>query len=176
MVPQEEGWPQEASTAEQDVSLHRLFLQIMRLYFHRNYERMDRLDIHPGQAPLLYELHKGDGLSQRELADRLLVRPSTITVTLRRLEKSGLVRRQADERDQRVSRVYLTDEGMATFRQLQETIDEIDQQTFAHFTMEERILMKRFFRQIRDNLAPDGETVQGCPMRDTTERRHRHRV
>ena len=39
-----------------------------------------------------------------------LSRPS-VTAMLQALEKSGAIERRSDERDQRLTRVYLTDEG-----------------------------------------------------------------
>lgn len=52
-----------------------------------------------------------DGLSQRELSDKLLVDRSNVTGLLDRLEKLGWVRRSDDPRDRRVYRVTLTESG-----------------------------------------------------------------
>lgn len=54
-----------------------------------------------------------DGISQRELGDRLVVDRSNVTGLLDRLEKSGSVRRTDDPVDRRVYRVVLTPEGRA---------------------------------------------------------------
>ena len=54
-----------------------------------------------------------DGISQRELGDRLVVDRSNVTGLLDRLEKSGWVRRTDDPVDRRVYRVVLTPAGRA---------------------------------------------------------------
>ena len=54
-----------------------------------------------------------DGISQRELGDRLVVDRSNVTGLLDRLEKSGWVRRTDDPADRRVYRVVLTPAGRA---------------------------------------------------------------
>jgi DNA-binding MarR family transcriptional regulator len=52
-----------------------------------------------------------EGISQRELGDRLVVDRSNVTGLLDRLEKSGWVRRTDDPVDRRVYRVVLTPAG-----------------------------------------------------------------
>lgn len=55
-----------------------------------------------------------DGATIGELATHLEVKEPTITVTVDRLEREGLVLRTRGEEDRRVVRVTLTDEGAAT--------------------------------------------------------------
>ena len=50
-------------------------------------------------------------MSQREIAEHLRIKPPTVNVTVQRLEKAGFLFRKADEKDQRVSRIYLTEKG-----------------------------------------------------------------
>lgn len=52
-------------------------------------------------------------MSQTEIANRLGVKPSTITVSLKSLEKAGFVTRERDIDDQRIVRVNTTKEGTA---------------------------------------------------------------
>ena len=54
--------------------------------------------------------------SQRELAASMHLSPATVTATLKLLERSGYVRRVADDRDQRINRVALTESGKTTRR------------------------------------------------------------
>ncbi|MBB5808811.1 DNA-binding MarR family transcriptional regulator [Saccharothrix ecbatanensis] len=77
----------------------------------RMQQGMAELGLAPGQEMLLGELWRHDGLSQRELVDRLGVEQSTVAKTVRRLEAGGFVRREPDARDGRVSRVLLADRG-----------------------------------------------------------------
>jgi MarR family transcriptional regulator, organic hydroperoxide resistance regulator len=55
----------------------------------------------------------GEGLSIGELAAGTGVGQSSITTACQRLEKAGFVARNRDERDERVVRVRLTDDGIA---------------------------------------------------------------
>ena len=63
--------------------------------------QMQELGIYPGQIPVLGLLAYKDGLSQREIAEHLRIKPPTVNVTVQRLEKAGFLYREADEKDQR---------------------------------------------------------------------------
>lgn len=63
------------------------------------------------QLDILMNLHRHPGMSQHDLARRLLVGRSNITMLLPQLESQGLLRREGDTKDKRVIRLYLTDDG-----------------------------------------------------------------
>lgn len=69
------------------------------------------LDLKPAQLDVLMNLHRHPGMSQHDLARRLLVGRSSITMLLPQLERRGLLRREGDEKDKRILRLTLTDEG-----------------------------------------------------------------
>jgi DNA-binding MarR family transcriptional regulator len=52
-----------------------------------------------------------EGLSQKDLAYLLGIRPQSLTEALAHLEETGLVERRHNERDARVINVFLTDAG-----------------------------------------------------------------
>lgn len=133
-------------------SLYYLYLEILRLHFYRTHVLLDEIGVYPGQPPLLFILSKGDGLSQTEIATKLDVKPSTITVMLRRMEKANLVERRQDALDQRVSRVYLTDEGRETCKKAMKITKKLEEECFGNFTIEEKVLFRRLLMQMRDNL------------------------
>ena len=45
------------------------------------------------------------------------MKPPTVTVSIQRLEKNGLLIRRQDEKDLRVSRIYLSDAGNAIIKE-----------------------------------------------------------
>ena len=74
-----------------------IFMQVVKLNFKRVYELLTKIDIHPGQQHLLINLKENDGQSLKELAEKLEIKPATVTVMVQRMEKSGLVRKEADK-------------------------------------------------------------------------------
>lgn len=69
------------------------------------------LDIKIVQLDVLMNLYRHPGMSQHDLARRLLVGRSNITMLLPQLENQGVLRREADPKDRRIMRIYLTSEG-----------------------------------------------------------------
>jgi len=115
-----------------------------------------------GQPYVLKVLWEEEGLTHSELARRLHVQPATVTNIITRMEKAGFVERRSDEKDQRVSRVYLTDKGREIQGQVKQIWREFEAQVFAGFSAKERAALQQFFVRIRDNLLQLGDDEPCC--------------
>ncbi|MBC2773203.1 MarR family transcriptional regulator [Rhizobium sp. AQ_MP] len=71
------------------------------------------LDIKPPHLDILVNLYRFEGISQQELARKLLVGRSNMSMLLPQMEKRGLLERRPDHRDKRVLRLFLTADGRA---------------------------------------------------------------
>ncbi|MFU0799935.1 MAG: MarR family transcriptional regulator [Xylanivirga thermophila] len=136
----------------EDESLYHIFMDVIRLHYYRTHTLLDEIGVYPGQPPMLFALSKKDGQSQTELSEELNLKPSTITVMLKRMEKAELVERRVDMEDQRISRVYITEKGRTVFEEVNRLMDIIKSECFDNFTMEELVLLRRLLMQMRDNL------------------------
>lgn len=67
----------------------------------------------PGQFAQLLVLFEEDGLTQRELCDRVRIEQATMAKTLQRMQRDGLVRCDPDPDDRRRIRVNLTVQARA---------------------------------------------------------------
>lgn len=67
----------------------------------------------PAQLDVLMNLYRHPGMSQHDLARKLLVGRSNITMLLPQLEKRELVSREVDGKDRRIMRLTLTAGGEA---------------------------------------------------------------
>ena len=110
------------------------------------------IGLHVGQDMLLLQLWPEEGLTQTELAERLYIQPATVTKTLKRMEQTGLIERRGDPEDQRVSRVYLTEQGRALLQPYEEVRDKLEQYLIKDLSLEERLLLRRLLMQVRDNV------------------------
>lgn len=63
------------------------------------------------QQLTVLNLVRTEGVTLAELARRTMVAPTVITGIVDRLERQGLIRREADPRDRRVNRLVLTEQG-----------------------------------------------------------------
>jgi DNA-binding MarR family transcriptional regulator len=72
-------------------------------------ERIAEHGVVPGQFAQLLALYEQDGLTATELCRAVRIEPGTMTKTLQRMERDGLVERRPDPRDGRAIRIHLTD-------------------------------------------------------------------
>ena len=133
-------------------SMGSLLSQICRLEHARAHELLEELGLYRGQHRILSALWEQNGLTHTELSKHSRVRPSTISTTIQRMEKARLVERKHDAEDQRVSRVYLTQAGRALQGDVEQTWRRLEEEVFDGFTLEERVLLRRLFLQMRENL------------------------
>jgi DNA-binding MarR family transcriptional regulator len=71
------------------------------------------------QLRVLFVLRAEDGASAGALAERLRVKPSTLTRIADRLVRHGLVRREVDDEDRRLVRHHLSATGARTVEELE---------------------------------------------------------
>lgn len=69
------------------------------------------LDLKPPHLDILVNLFRAPGISQQDLADKLLVGRSNLSMLLPQLEKRGLLVRRGDPQDRRILRLELTPSG-----------------------------------------------------------------
>ena len=62
----------------------------------------------PGMGPVLFELYKDDNLIIRDLVERTRFVPSTLTRTLKKMQRAKLITQHKDSSDGRAIRIKLT--------------------------------------------------------------------
>lgn len=83
------------------------------------------------QFDVLSHLATVDGVSQTELASRLLVTKGNVGGLIDRLERDGLVERQHDPEDRRSYCLYLTDAGRQAFEAAAPELEALISEQFA---------------------------------------------
>ena len=103
-------------------------------------QRIAHLGITPDQFSILRWLSEDDpaGITQRRLTDLMASDPNTITSTLSRMEKSGLLERRAHELDRRAHRVRILQKGRGTFEKARKIAVELQAQVLGVIPAEHR--------------------------------------
>ncbi len=133
-------------------SMPALFMEINRRYGMKCMDHIRELGIQHGQMPIIMIVYENDGCSQKEIAEKMGVTPPTVNVSIQRLEKADIVCRKRDVADQRIMRVYLTDNGKRIVGEIQEESRAVEKIMFSNFNETELCLLRRFFEQILDNI------------------------
>jgi DNA-binding MarR family transcriptional regulator len=84
--------------------------------------RLLEYGLYAGQDAVLLRLAEEDGLSPGLLAQKLGVRPPTITKTISRLQAQGFVIKKASETDQRQTHIFLTERGQDVIRTIEKLV------------------------------------------------------
>ena len=138
--------------------LMRLIHEISRLTHEKI--RADCPDIQHSFRLIMMELARRDNVTQLDLVRATHLKAPTISVTLQKMEKEGLVSRRPDDYDLRVTRVTLTEKGreldnqvLTRFRQEEKRIEEC-------LTAEERDALDTILMKIRSYLTGGNDSLE----------------
>lgn len=104
-----------------------------------------------GQYQVLRFLWEEDGLTPREIAKRLDVEMPTVTRTVQRMLRDGLVRREAHPDDARSVRIYLTKRGTDLESSLAPLLDRETERALRGFSEAERLSLLAMLERISEN-------------------------
>lgn len=110
-------------------------------------------NITPEQWAVLYYLHRHDGFFQKQVSDFLYKDKPTMTRILDILEKRNLVIRMSDEKDRRKSRIYLTQEGRETVKQLLPVFEALQVRIQKDFSSQEMEILKTLLQKVDLNVS-----------------------
>lgn len=113
------------------------------------------LDLKIGQLDVLMNIYRHPGSSQHEIARKLLVGRSSITMLAPQLEAQGLIRRESDARDKRIMRLHLTGQGEERLMAALKLYCGILDRVMAQSTVAECDAMGEQMRRIETMLGPE---------------------
>lgn len=102
--------------------------------------------------PLLHLLLLGNGTRQKDLADSIGITGPSLVRLLDTLINNQLIVRNEDADDRRAKKLYLTMAGETLARQIQESVQEIDELLLQGFSAEELKQMIDFTSRLENNL------------------------
>ena len=108
-----------------------------------------------GQLPILEYIIENDGCTQTEISKFMGVTPPSIATSIKRMENSGLVKRQTDASDQRYNRLSITEKGIELAKNCRESFNELDGKMFEGLSDNEREVFKQCLDKMIDNLSTD---------------------
>ena len=115
-------------------------------------DRIARQGVTLGLWPFLRALWEGDGITQRELSEKVRMKGPTTVAALNKLEDRGLVRREGDKKDARKINVFLTPDGRKVYRKVIPEVEAVNTQCLTDLSAEEQAEFKNMIRRIRNNI------------------------
>lgn len=105
-----------------------------------------------GLWPFLRALWDDDGLTQRELSEKVRMKGPTTVAALNKLEDRGLVRREGNKNDARKINVFLTPEGRKVYRRVMPDVEAVNKQMLNQLTAAEQKTFRELIKRVRSNV------------------------
>jgi DNA-binding MarR family transcriptional regulator len=135
--------------------LGRLLMNVSRMRAKRADQFMEKCRLYRGQGLLLLFISDNDGLTHSEIAQWLKISPAAATKVIKRLEEQGYLERRPDENDERISRVFICNDGRAVVDEVHQSFVRLDERTFDGFSNEDLGIFGDYLKRIQENLQND---------------------
>jgi len=112
----------------------------------------EKVGVTIGQWKVLVMLVDQDGLTQKEIADRLGLEGATLIPIIDKMEEEGLVVRKVDSRDRRNNRIYRTDRVDALWDKMIQCASDIKEISLKGIPDENIKLLRDILENIWQNL------------------------
>ena len=139
--------------ADTDKSIGYLLRDSARRILNNLTARLEPHGITLPQYFVLRELWQEEGLTQREVANRVGVLEPTMVTTLDALERLGLIVRVRSTTDRRKTHVQLTPEGRTMRDTLHGYASDVLERALSGISDDEIATLRRLLQQIKGNLA-----------------------
>lgn len=163
-------------TSEADLermSLSRLLAVTGHVVAMRWQRLMGSYGLTPHGLAVLASLELGSALTQRELAKRCGVAPSTLNHTVDHLERSGWIERRREAVDRRLVRLALTETGRRQLRQAEDAVGSHMEPMLDHLCPADESVVRGFLLAtvLRfQSIDEDADGAPGHPAASKTER------
>jgi DNA-binding MarR family transcriptional regulator len=117
---------------------------------HGNFKkRLHTYGLTPIQHLILEALWRKDGISASDIGKKLVLDGATLSGVLDRMAAGGWVLKDSDAEDKRVLRIFLTAKSKSLRSKLSQARNQTNEELLKPFTLEEKVLLKRFLRDMQ---------------------------
>ena len=110
------------------------------------------LGLAPAQFMVLAEMSEQDGLTQRQLVERLEVEQATMANTLARMQRDSLIDRLASETDRRAKCIFVTEKGREVLEIAFHRAQKVNATATSDLTPQEREVFVKLMNKVIETL------------------------
>lgn len=141
-------------------NLENLFRAILHMHMNCVKKKFDKKGINPASHPPILFMLRNEAnnmaASQKEIADQLGISTPTVAISIKRMEKAGLVHKVIDESDLRRNKITLTDKGLKFVDESMAVFESVDEGMLQGLSQQEQEQLKTLFLRIISNLEKMG--------------------
>lgn len=130
------------------------FQQTNRLIRRKIYDQRRQEDdsYSPAQNRLLRKVAQHPGISQKDLAQLLDIRPASLSELTKKMQDKGLLERQQNQQDRRVSNFSLTAAGQVAVEKFDQIRQRSGSEAFSSLSLHDQVELLRILRQLQQHL------------------------
>ena len=129
-----------------------LINEISKLFHNKMRKNSEELGFKTGYRQVLRFLAHEDGVTQVDIARYAHFTAPTVSVTLKKMEEEGLIRRRTDKHDTRCTRVFITEKGREWESKLFEKLMDCEDILIRGLSDEETKELCRLLGKVRENI------------------------
>lgn len=115
-------------------------------------KRLVKYGLVKGQANLLVLIRDNDGCTQKELAEMVAVKYSSMSERLNKLEDMGYIERTIDEDNSKFKRIFITSSGKSAAIQCRKIQNEFNNTLYNGFTKKDVKQLESFMERLSSNI------------------------
>ncbi|MCE5195673.1 MAG: MarR family transcriptional regulator [Negativicutes bacterium] len=132
--------------------LHIYLGRLFRSHWRETTNRFAKIGLSSAQPKLLHYLSNHPGAMQREIADGCSIESATATSILSGMEQAKLIYREADGKDRRIMRTFLTEKGQQTQQEIDRIFFEVENICYQGFSEAEIEQLYLFLDRMYQNM------------------------
>lgn len=137
------------------MQLHQLVQELISIsVIHRYHISKSALSVglYFGQPNILEYVISNDACSQKDIANAMHITPASAAISLKRMEKSGLITRIPDEKDPRKNHISVTEKGIQALKEFRKICENTDKNMFRGFSEDELETLHNLLSRLHKNL------------------------
>ncbi len=150
----------EENSCEELMHIFRYCFNLMRRQYHQNVH--GKVGTQHGQGKILSILRREEGIAQKDLAERLQIRPASLSESLDKMQKNGWIERRTNGEDRRRSNIYLTPEGQEVSLQMIEARRDMANSVFGILNKQEQAQFQALLAKLAEGMEKSGEKAAAC--------------
>ena len=115
-------------------------------------KRLVKYGLVKGQASLLVVIKDNNGCTQKELAEFMGVKYSSMSERLNKLENMGYIERSIDEENSKYKRIYMTSDGKVAATQCRKIQNEFNNMLYKGFTKKDIKQLEYYMEKLSNNV------------------------
>ncbi len=115
-------------------------------------KELEAIGMRASYRHIMRPLMEQDGMTQLELVNLTQLKAPTISITLRNMEREGIVRREKNDIDRRETHVYITDKGREMHKKILEAFEKAETVMLAGVSDKEMATARKILAKMTENI------------------------